>query len=808
MGTLLHDLRYTLRTLGRSPSFTIPVVASLSLAIGANVTAFGFVNALGLRSLPVREPDRLFQVHHAGDDGTFEGANYLWFAQVRDHARSAEAVFQVKRGLMRVVAGDYTESVHGQEVTGDYFEALGVAPLAGRLITREDQRETGSNRVAVISEAYWAGQFARDPSVLGSVIEIDGTVREIVGITPGTFFGLEAGRRVEVTVPMEGSRYGAAEWLTMPLFVRLAHGVAPRAAEAELSVLLQRYAAAAGVLPRDRDRMFHRVELRSAARGIGEMRERYLEPALTIWAIVGVVLLLACTNWAMLLLARGSARRRDLTIRLALGATRTRVAGQILLESVLLALAGGALGLFLASWAFELLGRVLPEHGLPVVLQLRPDLRVIGFTVALSVVTGMIFGVTPAWRSGRLAPDALRSRRVTADVRGSRFGSGLVILQVAMSLALVVVASLLTATLRNLRNQEIGFDGTGVMTIVVDAEDSGLEGEPLEVVHRQILQRIAAVPGVLNASLATIPPLSGNEDGKSITVPGSASESPADVIAQLNTVGPDYLATMGIPLLRGRGISDADTRGSPRVAVIGEGAARHYFPGTDPIGRRVRIGGASPAEVEIVGVAKDVMHRDLRTRPARMLYVPFFQRYAEGEYSIVVRTQGSADALGRQVQSLIHRVAPGLAVARVRSLDRVMDERLVSERALAAVSASFSLIALLVAGLGVLGVLTYSVSARTRELGVRMALGADRSRVLRLFLSQGMVLAAVGVVLGVALSLATTRTLGSRLYGIQPGDPLTLIAAGALLCGLALVASWIPARRASRVDPTVALQSD
>lgn len=821
--SLVQDLGTARRNLVRSPSFTLPVLLSLAFAIGATVAAFTIVNTLVLRTLPVAEPSRLFQVTHGGDRGTGAGANYTWYEQVRDSATSVAAAALTNNRMMKVVVGDQVESLNGQRVSGDYFSTLGIAPLLGRLIDKADEPATTSRRVAVISDAFWARRFGRAPSVLGTAIVVDQVRHEIVGVTPAAFFGLQVGQRIDVSVPLDGAEVRQG-WLSMPLVVRLSPphhstAVTPEAATAELTTLLQQFFAqpdpmAFGRPMSDRDKAarFKFVRLEPIASGLGGLRRQFLDPAIAFLVLVGVMLLLACANWATLSMARASARRRDMTIRVALGAARGRLARQWILESVLLALAGGALGFLAASWGVTLLEHYLPAGGRPVDLRIAPDARVLLFTLAVSSLTGLLFGLAPAWLTGRLDARDLRTAGTTEDARSLLLGRGLVVVQVALSVVLVVAAAFFALTLRNLRHQDMGFaadaSGARVLLFTIDGEDLGLEGAPLIALQRRMLDRLRTLPAVERVTLGAVTPLSGNVDQKPIAVPGFVPASPDDLAAQVNTVAPDFFDVFGIPILRGRAITASDAEGTPRVALASESAARFYFPGVDPIGRSIVIKGATTTQVEIVGVVKDMMERDLRTAASRTFYVPLFQRNAEGEYTVAIRTSGNAEALTRLVQNEMNALVPGMPALVVTTMAREIDGRLVNERLLAIVSGLFGGLALLLAGIGIYGVVAYAVARRTPELGLRVALGAGRGHVVWLVLRGMVAILALGIGAGLAAALSARGVIASLLYGLPPSDARVYVAAVVFLAAIGLVASLAPLLRALRIQPMMTLRRE
>jgi len=797
--TITHDIRDTWRALARSPYFTIPVVLSLAFAIGVNVAAFSIINALVLRPLPVREPQQLFHITYAGEAGSSEGGNYAWFEMIRDRARLPAAVFiHDGAGRMKVMIGDRVEVVTGDLVSGSYFQALGVSAQLGRLITPDDESGSTPNRVAVLSDEYWAARFGRDPAVIGRTLRVDDVLHEIVGVARAGFSGPELGRRFDVAVPIDPEPYRRG-WVSMALVVRLPGGTSPAAASTELTTLLEEFAAAIPARSRLRGQ---RVELTPVANGLGGIRERYLQPAQIVSAILGTVLLLACANWATLLLARASARRRELTIRVALGSSRFRIGRQLFVESVSLALAGGALGFAAAVWGVQ----YLPGNGLPAGLLIEPDIPVLLFAVAVTLGTGVLFALAPVWLIGGIRAWDLRASRGSSEARGTNVARSLVVVQVALSLVLVVAAAFFAATLRNLRGQDMGFAAADVVTFTLDADGTGLEGERLTALHRQILERLRALPDVQSATLASVSPLSSNVDGKGISIPGFVPRTDADSMAQVDTIGSEYFETYGIPILKGRDITGGDAHGAPHVALISEGAARYYFQRADPIGRRMVIRGSTRLEPEIIGIVPDVMYGGLRAGAERMFYVPFYQRYAEGEYTFAVRTRGNPAPLMQRLPAEIAAIAPQLPVMDLTTMAGHIDARTANERLLATMSGFFGALALVVAAIGLYGIVAYTVARRTSEIGVRIALGASRGHVLWQVVRASVLVSGVGVVVGLGVSLAASRLLEGFLFGLPPTDPRIYGGAVASLVVAGIVAAVPPVLRALRVDPVTALR--
>lgn len=806
IATLTQDVRHAWRSLARSPYFTIPVVLSLAFAIGANVAAFSLVNTLVFRPLPVVDPDRLFHITYADDTRSSEGGNYSWFESIRDHARGVSSVFIAhRRGAMKVAFDDAVEALSGLQVSGGYFAALGVVPQVGRLIAPADETGSTPARVAVLSDDYWARRFARDPAAIGRTIRVDDIPHVVIGVTRPEFFGVEVGRRVDVTVPIDGSEYRQG-WASMALIVRLPADVAPAAVGAELTALLHEFADSLG--PRGARFRTQRVELMPMRTGLatqGTTSERLTRPAMIVSGVIGMMLLLASTNWAMLLLARASARRREVAVRLALGSTHARIARQTVAESVSLAIAGAILGFWLASWSVE----YLPGQLLAPDLLIESDLRSLFFALALALATGLLFSIAPVWLTRRIDVDDLRATARSHDRHGLRIGRALVVVQVAVSVVVVVAAGLFGATLRNLRGQDMGFQGRGVVTFSLDADGTGVEGEALRALHRRLLERLNGMQDVRSATLASVSPLSGNVDGKGITVPGFTPRNDDDLFVNVDTVAPDYFSTFGIPVLRGRPITADDTETSPHVAVISESAARYYFEGQDPIGRRLEIRGATRLNPEIVGLVPDVMYGDLRSGSERMFYVPLAQRPAEGEFVFAVRTaEGREPFVLREIPPAVNAIAPSMPVLALRTMSRQIDARSANERLLASTSGVFGVLALVLAGIGIYGIVSYTVSRRTPEIGVRVALGASHGHVLGEVLRETALVTAAGVAIGVVVAVRLSDLVSGVIFGLSPGDPRVYATAAVVLFSTAIVAAARPVVRALHIHPADALRSE
>jgi predicted permease len=825
---LVRDLHYATRMLRKSPGFTAVAILSLALGIGANTAIFSLIDRVMLQSLPVRNPEQLVLLGDGRVSGTWEGVRIQGRANMFSYPvyRDLEARNQVFSGLLAFVS--YTDTVRAnigrgepelvnmKMVSGNYFAVLGVSPLLGRTLAASDD-QTGANPVVVLSYAYWKRRFARDPAVLSKTITIpktvtSGAVFQVVGVTPPDFFGEKVGALPDLWVPLTSeARPPARSWLTrrnlacLQMIGRLKPGLTGQAASANIDLqfrqLLTDYAGSKITDQRRKEIAAVTVETHPAERGISSLRLRFSFSLQILMGVVGLVLLIACANVANLLLARAAARQNEIALRLAIGASRRRLIGQLLTESVLLASLGGVLGVLLARWAGNLLVGMVSSGTTPLPLDLSPNLRMLGFTTAVSLLTGVLFGLAPALRATRVAiHPTLRSGRAS----GGRLGRGLVVAQVALSLSLLIGAGLFVRSFRNLENMDTGFVKENVLMFDIDPGYTGYKGAQLTSLYERILERVNGMPGVRAASVAFVS-FNQGRNIEAITVQGDIITPDSQRGADCNSVGPRYFEAMGIPVRLGRVFTSADTQNSPAVAVVNEAMVRKYFPNESPIGKRFAIDVNNRPETTIVGVVKDAYVYDLREPTPPVVYLPFTQ-FRERLDHLAVRTAGPTGILATQIRQALKEVEPTLPINGVSTLSEHVDRALTREALIARLSSFFGLLALLLAAIGLYGVMSYSVARRTGEMGIRMALGAERSDVCWLVLRESAHLVVAGIVLGILAALAATRYLTSILYGVEPADPPTYIIGALLLAAVATLASYLPARRATRVDPTVALR--
>jgi predicted permease len=808
---LRRDLRYAVRMLARSPGFTAAAIVSLALGIGANVTIFTWARGVLLDPLPgTAHPARLVKFLESDPDREFVSLSYPDYRDYRDRA-SKLAGFLVLRPVTASLANDgRNERVFAQLVSGNFFEVLGVRPAAGRLLMPDDDRTPLGHPVVVLSETIWRRRFGGDPSLVGRTIVLNTRAYTVIGVAQAGFYGVGTALAYDAWVPMAmqehfepgGNRLEARGNRWLEGWGRLRDGASREEAEAELGAISRQLAVEHGLEPGTRvPRLFPAWRApRSGAAILGPV-------LLVLGAVASLVLLLACANLAGLLLARGVARRREIAIRLAVGARGRDLLRQLLVESVLLALLGGVAGLVVAAWGTNLLTAWIPPSGLPIDLRAHVDLGAVGFALALSVVTGLLFGLAPARQAVRGDVAHVLREEAGAVAGGGRARMRAVIVggQVALCLVLLVAAGLFLRTLHVIGAFDVGFNPKGVLLASFELFTSGYEPDRGLALYRELLVRTERLPGVEGASLVRRPPLGfGGAADSTVEVDGYAAPANQPAWGYYNNVGPRYFAMIGTLVVRGRDFTPQDDAGAPRVVIVNETMARRYWPERDAVGGQLRFGADW---LTVVGVAKDATYRDLGERPAPWFFLPILQWY-RSDATLVVRTAGDPLALAAPVQELARGLDPNLALFNVRTLEAHIGAADVRQRVAGQVLGLFGLIGLVIACVGVYGLVAFSVAQRTREIGVRVAMGARPADVLRLVLGQGARLVSIGAGIGLAFAFVLALALRSLLFGVAPWDPVTYIAVTVFLLVVALAASFVPARRATRVDPVVALRCE
>jgi predicted permease len=816
---MIQDLRFGVRMLLKHKGFTVVAVLTLALGIGANTTIFSVMNALMLRSLPVKDPSELVMLARVNSSGPRYDFSYPVYKKLRDGSHSFSGLFAtsvVARRLMNA-GGTEIEFIRAQDVTGNFFSALGVPAMLGRTLTSEDD-QVGHSPVAVISHSFWQRRFGADPGVVGRMITYSEVPVTIVGVTPPGFFGVRPGEHPDLWAPVQPLRGKQVEdderWF-LHLMGRLLTGVNREQAQAELDLIFQRYPSeltpqqAAGWGQSNRSFFAgRRLELESGAGGYTELRGQFRHSLLLLMTAVGLVLLIACANVASLLLARAAARRREFTVRSALGAGRLRLVRQLLTESMLLAGLGGLLGVLLAQAGMKVLLVFMQLPADPVSFNVTPDARVLFFTMAASLLTGLLFGLAPALRGSRIDLASARTGAggsVAGDVSRQRFNQALVVIQVALSLVLLVGAGLFIRTLQKLKAMDAGFNRENVVVFELDFTQR-LDNTRSATLYKEVLARLEALPGVSAAGTSSDFLLDSHYELDKVIAEGYAASPGEDLNCHINRVSPRFFETMGIPLLIGRGLEPQDERradaNAPRAVVINHAMARRYFGDANPLGQRLYSIHQPERKLEIVGVVKDVSYMSLREPAFPVCYLLSFN----SGRMFALRT--TSDSVAASLRRVVREVDPTVRVRDVRSLDNVVNTSLHHERVVAQLGGFFSLFALALACLGIYGVLSFSVVQRTREIGVRIALGAQRKDVLALVVSQGVKLALLGLALGLVAALAATRFVESLLYGVTTTDPVTFVCVSLLLVVVAGLASWLPARRATKLDPMTVLRHE
>jgi putative ABC transport system permease protein len=813
---LLQDLRYALRMLRRSPGFTTVAVLSLALGIGANTAIFSLLDAVLLKMLPIQKPEELEVIGLRGRQGaaTF---SYPAFRHLRDHNEVFSGMFARTTVPVTVVTTGSSERATAELVSGSFFSTLGARPTLGRLFTNEDDRTPLAHPVAVLSYNFWQRSLGRDPNAVGKTIRIDNHPFNVVGVVQRGFFGVEVGSAPDIWVPMmmqpqifsSQPGFDDPHWGWLDIVARRKPGIVEAKAQAGLDVTFQQMlqdteiASFYGKTLESRD--VH-IELFPGGRGMSRLREQFESPLVILMAVVGIVLLIACANIANLLLARASARSKEIGVRLALGAGRIRLLRQLLTESLLLGLLGGALGLVFALWGTRLLLTFLPGGRVPLSLEIAPDARLLCFGFAISILTGILFGLVPALQATKsgVAP-ALKNERSTPAQGLRRFGFGklLVIAQVALSLMLLMGAGLFIRTLRNVKAIDTGVRVENVLLASMDPALNGYAPPQVKTFYQQLLERIKALPGVSSVGLAQAPLLSGNYSMVGMRVPGRP-DPPRGRSILVNDITPNFLETAGIPIVAGRDFRRDDTPTSPAVAIVNEAAARYFFGNDNPVGKRAKIG---RQDLEIVGVAKDSKYRSVREETPRIAFLDFDQQQRpNSDRTLYVRTARDPIQMAAAVRHEVQALDKDLPLFNVKTFAGQRDESLAEERLIATLSGFFSGLALLLACIGLYGVMAYGVVRRTREIGIRMSLGAQRRRVLWMMFRETLLLVFAGIVIGIPAVLGVARLIRNQLFGVTPADAGTLTVATLILLGVALLAGYIPALRAARVDPMVALR--
>jgi putative ABC transport system permease protein len=823
MEPLLQDIRHSIRAMIKSPGFAIAAVVSLALGVGPNTMIFSLVNALLLKSLPVNRPEQLLRVFRVDEHGPYHSISYPDYLDYRDRQQVFTELAACQRMMMSLSDNGRPEAVAGAVVSANFFSVLGVQPLLGRAFAPEEDRSFGEHPVAIISYNLWQRQFNADPAQVGRTMKLNGHNFTVIGVSAPGFTGVDTVLTTEVWVPIKmlptlmpnrASSFDPVQgreeaWLN-DVIGRLKPGVSLEQAQSSLSAISVQIES---VHPSRWLNQRRGISLAQVSKGHPEMRMAVVSFTGFLMVVVGIVLLITCANVANLLLTRASARQREIAIRLALGAGRWRLVRQLLAESVLLALAGGIIGVLLAYWANTLLLAFKPSVSIPITIDLSLDYRVLGFSLLVSLLTGIVFGLVPALQTSRpnLVP-ALKSEQVSSRRRyqGSRFHSFFVIAQMALSLVLLIGAALLFRSMQNAYRVNPGFEKTGRLLLSVDLDLGGYTASEGQQFYRQLMDRVQSLPGLRSASLTTLFPLSFSSAEDAIVIEGRESQ-PGGLMVGLTHVSPRYFETMGIPLVQGREFSPHDTETGPKVVIINQTMARRFWPDESPLGKRIKFDRWDPQRpsYEVVGIAKDSQFRTLGESPRPFIYLCLRQEYSSS-VTLVAHTERDAGEMLATLRHEIEGMNANLPVFDVKTVTEHLGVSLVPLRIATALLGLLGILALSLASVGLYSVVSYSVTLQRRDLGIRMALGAKSVQVLQLVLRRGTILALIGATAGLGLGLVLAYALSSLglLYGISALDPTTFLGASGFLVLVALLASYLPARRAAKIDPAVTLRQE
>ena len=846
--TFLRDLNFALRTLRRTPGFTLVAVLTLALGIGANTAIFTLLNQVLLRLLPVKDPHSLVMLTMRGKHyGSNWGSNAISYPMYKDFKEHNE----VFSGMMArfpiyasVTVGNASERVKAELVSGSYFDVLGVTTAIGRPFTPDDDRSRDGHPVVVLSYNYWRDKFGAKPDVIGSTILVNNNKMTVIGVSQAGFDGVELSDPPSIFVPMMEQvelMPGNKDMLTnrrnrwVNVFGRLKPGVSAETAKASLQPFMHsmlemevKEEAFRNASPYDREQFLKCwMDVIPGSQGRQNVQRGLSTPLWVLMATTGMVLLIACANIANLLLARATRRQKEMAIRLAIGASRGRIISQLLIEMLVLAMAGGALGLMLAFWADKALMSIyLPADSARLNITTSPDLRVLLFTFGVSALTALAFGLVPALQTTKPNVGSVLKDEASAVVGSGNKGlrKSLVVVQVALSLLLLIGAGLFLRSLDNLSQLGPGFNASRLIGFEIDPTLNGYKPDRAKLTYRELTEGLKTLPGVESVGLSSMRILEHNEWDSSMTVEGYNPDKPDDrAEPYMNSISPNYFATLGVPVVAGRDFSDADTREMkhsdrvssdpdddyvPATVMINETFARKFFAGKDPIGRHLGFGSdpGTRTDMEVIGVVKDIKYTDLRDEIPPQAYVPYLASRYVGGMTVYVRTTADPKVLMNLIREKVRDLDPNIPIFDMRTTDEQIQNSLSAERMIASLSTVFGLLATILAAVGLYGLMAYNVVQRTREIGIRMALGAAQRDVVWMVMRDVLILVGVGIAVGVPAALALTSIVRSQLYGLSGHDPTTLVLATVGLAIVAFAAGYIPAMRASRLDPMRALR--
>jgi len=838
MSSIWADLRYAVRGLRRSPLFATVAVLSLALGIGANSAIFTLMDQVLLRKLPVKHPEQLVMLYQQGANmGSNTGErmhSYPLFQDVQQRAEPFSDVICRRLFDGSLSVDNHTERVRAEMVSGNFFEMLGVAPAAGRVFsTAEDDQVEGGHPVAVLSYAYWMSRFAGDRNVLGKKIFINNYPMTIVGVSAAGFVGIDPTRGPQIRVPVKMKERMVPEWGWLKMddrrarwvqvFARLKPDYSLESAQAPVQALFTQVRAYEMTLPSAKDWstysrdqfMKGKMLLEHADLGFSPLRNNFSTALIVLMCMVGLVLLIACANVANLLIARAFARQKEIALRLSLGSSRGRLVRQLLVESLVLSIAGGLLGVAVSYVLTRSLLAFMPQEGAPLLIAAHPDLRILGFTAGVTILTGLVFGLVPAWRASR--PDPWTTLKGTmASIAGSGgslfLRKGLVTAQVALSFLLLFGAGLFVRSLQNLKTTETGVSLDNLVSFQVSPALSGYDDARAQVFYTALLERLRSTPDVASVAMASVPILSGSEWDSSIAVEGHKAADGEDMQAFMNAVSPGYFATMKTPLLAGRDFRADDARDlnptvdANYVAIVNRKFAEHYFPGQNPIGKRLGFGGRnSKLNIEIVGLVADSLYEGPREGVHRQVFMP---NWGKNSGAFYLRTRTASSGIFETVRREVHDLDAGMPVYEMKTVEGQLDETILTDRLIAMLSAGFGAAATVLASVGLYGVMAFVVARRRKELGIRLALGARPGTVVGLVMREVLLLLVIGLAVGIPAAIALGHYVASQLYGVKPTDPAMAVWTVVLLTIVSAAAGLIPAIRAGRIDPMRALRTE
>ena len=831
MTLVFKDIRFAVRGLVRSPLFSIVAILSLALGIGANTAIFTLIDQILLRKIPVRAPDELVMLYQQGPhNGSNMGLRMHSYPIYQEYQQRAEPLAEVicrRLTEASVSIDNQTERLDAEMVSGNFFSMLGVHPAAGRVFSSdEDDRTFLGHPVVVLSYDYWVRRFAGDRSVVGRKILVNSYPMTIVGVSAAGFAGIDPARSPQIRVPiqMKPVMTPAWGWVHMDdprtrwvqVFARLKPGWTAKSAEAPLQALFTQIRANEMTLPGAKDWspyareqfMKGRLRVENAAMGYSGLRNDFSTALLVLMSMVGLVLLIACANVANLLIARGFMRQKEIAVRLSLGASRGQLVRQMLVESLVLSCVGGLVGVAIAVGLTQGLLAFVPSDGNPIMIRALPDARILAFTLGLTFVTGVVFGLVPALRASR--PDPWTTLKDTVGAIAGSGGSlflrkGLVAAQVALSFLLLFGAGLFVRSLQNLKTADTGVSLDNLVTFQLSPALSGYDVPRAMAFYDQLLDNLRALPGVKSASLAAVPILSGDEWDNSMSVEGHQAKDGENMQAFMNALSTGYFTTMAIPMLEGRDFNRTDAHDNPATAIVNRRFAEHFFPGTSAIGKHIGNGTGPKAKlnIEIVGVVANALYEGPREGIRRQVYLP---NWGKGGVTYYVRTTDSSSAAFSAIRNQVRKLDASMPVYQMKTLEGQLDETLRSDRLIALLAAGFGLLATVLASVGLYGVMAFVVARRRKELGIRLALGAEPGGVIWLVMREVLLLLAIGLAIGVPAAMGLGRFVASQLYGIEARDPFTATATLVLLTLVSTAAGLIPAHRASRIDPILALR--